>query len=269
MIDTTPLNTRRVRGVYRRLLLELLNNKSELFEIIAWALLDLLAWGLLASFIEQGDVALPLPIAFLIGSALLWAVMFRFQIGSSFSFLYEAWSGNALAMLASPVRPIEYFIGAVGFSLTVTFVQLSVMAGVAWFGFGFTLATLGPSIVPFFGILALFGLALSLIVLGLIFRYGHGANMLAWTLSGLLQPLSAVYYPVAILPGWAQVAAQALPTTHAFEGMRAVLAGESLSLSRLAFAFGLDLVYLALGAWYAAASLRVLRARGYATRYAN
>jgi ABC-2 type transport system permease protein len=265
---SAALNPRRVRGVYRRLLLELLNNKSELFEIFAWALLDLLAWGLLASFIESGDLELPLPVAFLVGGALLWSVMFRFQIGTSFSFLYEAWSGNALAILASPVRPIEYFLGGVAFSVTVTAVQLSVMAGVAWFGFGFSLTTLGPAIVPFFGILALFGLALSMIVLGLIFRYGHGANMLAWTLSGLLQPLSAVYYPVAILPAWAQTAAQVLPTTHAFEGMRAVLAGEPLSLSRLGAAFGLCLVYLALGAWYASRSLHVLRAKGYATRYA-
>lgn len=263
------LNVRRMRGVYRRLLLELLNNKSELFEIISWALLDLLAWGLLASFIERGDVDLPLPITFLIGSALLWAVMFRFQIGSSSSFLYEAWSGNALAVLASPITPLEYFLGGVAFSLTVTAAQLGVMAAIAWIGFGFALSSLGPAIVPFFGILALFGLALSLIVAGLIFRYGHGANMLAWTLSGLLQPLSAVYYPVAVLPGWAQAAAQALPTTHAFEGMRAVLAGEPLPLPRLGAALLLDLVYLALGAWYAGTGLRVLRAKGFATRYAN
>jgi ABC-2 type transport system permease protein len=263
------LNWRRMRGVYRRLLLELINNKSELFEIFAWALLDLLAWGLLASFIERGDVQLPLPIAFLIGSALLWAVMFRFQIGSSFSFLYEAWSGNALAVLASPVTPLEYFLGGVAFSLVVTAVQLGVMAAVAWIGFGFTLGALGPAIVPFFAILALFGLALSLVVVGLIFRYGHGANMLAWTLSGLLQPLSAVYYPVAILPGWAQTAAQILPTTHAFEGMRAVLAGQPLQLSRLGFALALDVGYLALGAWYAGSGLKVLRHKGFATRYAN
>jgi len=262
-------NLRRIKGVYRRLLLELLNNKSELFEILAWALLDLLAWGLLASFIESGDVNLPLPIAFLIGSALLWAVMFRFQIGSSYSFLYEAWSGNALALLASPVTPLEYFAGGTLFSLTVTAIQLGVMAAVAWIGFGFTLGAIGPALIPFFGILAVFGLALSMIVLGLIFRYGHGANMLAWTMSGLLQPLSAVYYPVAILPGWAQALAQALPTTHAFEGMRAVLAGEPLSLERLGFAALLDLGYLALGAWYAQRSLAVLRARGYATRYAT
>lgn len=263
------LNLRRIRGVYRRLLLEVLNNKSELFEIFAWALLDLLAWGLLASFIERGDVELPLPIAFLIGAALLWAVMFRFQIASSFSFLYEAWSGNALAILASPVRPIEYFVGGVLFSLTFTAAQLALMAIVAWFGFGFTLGSLGPAIVPFFGVLALFGLAMSLVVLGLIFRYGHGANMLAWTLSGLLQPLSAVYYPVAILPGWAQGLAQVLPTTHAFEGMRAVLAGDPVPWITLGWALVLDLGYLLLAAWYAGTSLKVLRHRGFATRYAN
>lgn len=267
-MTASTLNTRRIRGVYRRLLLELINNKSELFEIFSWALLDLVAWGLLASFIDHGDVSLPLPISFLIGGALLWAIMFRFQVGTTFSFLYEAWSGNALAVLASPVRPVEYLLGAIGFSLTVTCVQLGVMAGVAWFGFGFNLGGLGLSLVPFLAALALFGLALSLIVLGMIFRYGHGANMLAWTLSGMLYPLSAVLYPVAVLPTWAQSFAQLLPPMHAFEGMRAVLAGQALPVSNLVVAFLLDLVYLAVGAWYATTSLKVLRARGYATRYA-
>lgn len=265
---TQPLNLRRVRGVYKRFLLELWHNKSELFEIIAWALLDLLAWGLLASFIERGEVDLPLPIAFLIGSALLWNIMFRVQIGSAFGFLYDAWSGNTLAMFASPVTPVEYFSASILFSLTVGLLQLSIMAVIAQIGFGFSLASLGVGLVPFFGVLIVFGIALSMVVLGLILRFGHGANMLAWTLSGLLQPLSAVYFPVAILPNWGQALSQILPTTHAFEAMRAVLTTGTVPWDRLWVGLVLDLAYVAAGAWFAARMLTTMRARGMATRYA-
>ncbi len=39
----------------------------------------------------------------------------------------------------------------------------------------------------------------------------------------LFLPLACVYYPVAVLPGWLQSVAWALPPTYVFEGMRALL----------------------------------------------
>jgi ABC-2 type transport system permease protein len=39
----------------------------------------------------------------------------------------------------------------------------------------------------------------------------------------LIMPISAVFYPVAILPGFLQPVAWALPPTYVFEGMRALL----------------------------------------------
>ncbi|MFP5224608.1 MAG: ABC transporter permease [Actinomycetota bacterium] len=262
------MNLRRIRGVYRRQFLELWHNPSELFEIFSWAILDLLAWGLLASFIQRGDIELPLPIAFLIGSALLWNVMFRVQIGASFGFLWEVWSGNALAVFASPVRPLEYFVASTAFGFTIAAVQLSVMSTVAAAGFGFGFGSLGAGLVPFFAVLIVFGLAMSFLVLGLILRFGHGANMLAWTLTGLMQPLSAVYYPLDILPAWLQKVSVLLPTTHAFEAMREVMATGGVPWDRVSVGFALDLVYLIIGIAYAARMLEVLKDRGYATRYA-
>ncbi len=38
-----------------------------------------------------------------------------------------------------------------------------------------------------------------------------------------LMPLTCVYYPVTVLPGWLQYVAWALPPTYVFEGMRALL----------------------------------------------
>jgi hypothetical protein len=50
-----------------------------------------------------------------------------------------------------------------------------------------------------------------------------GAEGLAWTLMFALLPLTCVYYPVSVLPGWLQVVAWMLPPTYVFEGMRALL----------------------------------------------
>ena len=48
-----------------------------------------------------------------------------------------------------------------------------------------------------------------------------------------------------VLPGWLKVIAMINPAAHIFEGMRAVLATQSMPLASLASASGLNLVYLA------------------------
>lgn len=53
---------------------------------------------------------------------------------------------------------------------------------------------------------------------------------MGWVLSGLTRVVAGVYFPVALLPSWAQILAAALPMTHALEALRqAVLNGASLA----------------------------------------
>src|SRR5215831_11880185 len=56
------------------------------------------------------------------------------------------------------------------------------------------------------------GLALGMAICGLILRQGMGAEGLAWTVVFTLSPISAVYYPVSILPTWLQHFVWALPS---------------------------------------------------------
>ena len=60
----------------------------------------------------------------------------------------------------------------------------------------------------------------------------------------MLNPLSCVYYPLSSLPPFLQKIAWFLPTTHVFEGMRGVLAGQGLSNENMILAFGLNIFYL-------------------------
>jgi ABC-2 type transport system permease protein len=61
-----------------------------------------------------------------------------------------------------------------------------------------------------------------------------------------LAPFSAVYYPVDVLPPWAQAISSALPMTYVFEGMRKVLRGAPMPLHELLVSFGLNILYLSL-----------------------
>ena len=103
-------------------------------------------------------------------------------------------------------------------------VQTTIMGVLAWLVFHFGLFSIGIALVPFFIALLLFAVALAFLILGVILRVGHGANAMAWGVAGVVQPLSAVYTPITVLPWWAQKIASALPPAHIFESMRAVIA---------------------------------------------
>lgn len=78
----------------------------------------------------------------------------------------------------------------------------------------------------------------------------------------IAQPLSGIYYPVSVLPDWMQVIAAALPSSHVFEGMRAVLLDDTFRWDLLANAMLLNAVYLAVSGLVFMKVFRIARERG-------
>jgi ABC-2 type transport system permease protein len=85
---------------------------------------------------------------------------------------------------------------------------------------------------------------------------------LAWSVLFGLTPFSAVFYPVSVLPVWVQPIALALPSAHVFEGMRAVLLTGTIRWDHIAWAFGLNALWLAGAVAVFAQQFRQARVRG-------
>jgi ABC-type polysaccharide/polyol phosphate export permease len=261
------VNARRVRGVFRRHMYVSLNSPPILFDMFVWPVLDLLIWGLLTVFIQRQGVDLPVPVGFLLGGVLLWDLLFRSNLGIAIAFLDDAvWTRNAINILVAPLSPGEYVAGASLWALVKLAAGWGVMALLAWVLFSFGIFEIGASLVVFLPAVTLFGVALSMVVAGLVLRFGHGAEILAWGLAAMLLPLSAPYYPLTALPGWAQGLARALPPAHVFESMRQVLAGDPVPWGSLGAALALDVVYLVAAFAFARRMLAVFRRRGFVTR---
>jgi ABC-2 type transport system permease protein len=116
-------------------------------------------------------------------------------------------------------------------------------------------------------ILIVFGIALALVVIGLVLRLGFAADELTWVLAAVLMPFAAVFYPVAALPVWAQTVATLMPPAHVFELMRADLAGHGAAWGSLWGAVVLDFVYLAAAFAFARVMFTSFLRRGLITRY--
>ena len=233
-------------------------------ELFFWPVMDLLVWGFLSLYLQR--VAAPRAVSYLVGALILWDVLYRCQQAITLSVTEDIWVKNILNLFVAPVRPAELLMATciVGlFKAAIPGVLLTVLALALY---DFDLLSLGVALAPFLASLLLFGWAVGIFTAALILRFGQSAEALVWGMPFVLQPFSAVFYPVDVLPAWARVIALALPSTHVFEGMRAVLAGEGLRGSTLLVAAGLNGVYLLAAALFFGWMLGRVREKGYLGR---
>ena len=237
---------------------------ARVMEVFFWPVMDLLVWGYITAYLNE--LALSDTVLFFIGAMILWDVLYRSQQAISLSITEEFWVRNFINLFISPLS-IPEFISAlclVGFIKSV--VTTVVLAILALFLYQFDLLQLGLGLLPFYGNLLLFGWAVGLFTMGIILRYGRAAEALIWGMPFLLQPLSAVFYPVNVLPEWLQAVALSLPSTYVFQGMRQVMEGGGINWGQMELALGLNLVYMVLGGLFFGLMLRSVRIKGYLAR---
>lgn len=252
--------------VYRHLCLYR-GSWPRLLELMYWPVLQMCIWGFVTQYMQgfQGATVASggaIGAGALIGAVLLWETCLRSQMGFAIAFLEELWSRNLGNLFVSPIRPWELVASLMVMSFLRAVVGVGTAAILAYLLYAFDITSLGMSLLPFLVNLMAFGWVVALGVTAMILRHGAGAESLAWSVLFGLAPLSAVFYPVSVLPDWLLPVALSLPTTHVFEGMRAVLAGGGFPAAQLAWAAGLNVLYLALAALLFVAIFRVARRRG-------
>jgi ABC-2 type transport system permease protein len=163
------------------------------------------------------------------------------------SFFEEIYSRNLGHLMATPLTTGEYIAALMIVSLMRTAIGLFPATLLAIWFFGFSLYSLGIALAAFFAILIAFGWSIGLFVSGLVLRYGLGAESFAWAIILGFAPFCGIYYPTAILPGWAQYLSDVLPASYIFNGMRTVLIQHVVRTDYLIIAALLDIVWLAIG----------------------
>jgi ABC-2 type transport system permease protein len=235
---------------------------QRIMEIIYWPVLDLLLWGFITVYLQRYQEGLPGFVTFFIGALILWDILFRAQQGVCLSFLEEVWSRNLLNLFVSPLRPAEFLISTMLISVMKVLFSATATVVLAWIFYSYNLFTLGVSLIPFVLNLILMGWAVGVFTTGLILRYGQQAEVMAWGLVLFFQPFAAVFYPVSVLPPSLQPIAWMLPASHVFEGMRQVIGTGEFPIRSLAWAFGLNLIYIALALLHFYRMFRIVRRQG-------
>ncbi len=233
-----------------------------IIELAYWPTVQMIMWGFMTQFLANQTSYVAQAFGVLLSAVLLWDVLFRGQLGVSLSFFEEMWSRNLGHLFVSPLRPGELVCAITVMSFIRTLIGIVPASLLAIWFFGFSVYELGLSLVVFFLSLLMFGWAVGLMVSGMVLRLGLGAESLAWACIFALLPVSGVYYPIEVLPEWLLPVAHAIPSSHVFEGMRAILQDGVVPYGLMANALLLNLVYLAIGVGIFLFAFHVARKRG-------
>lgn len=234
----------RIYAIILRYLYLFRHSLDRLSDAFYWPTIDLFVWGITSvyfrSFIPQAS---PIVLV-LISGILFWIILWRAQYEISVNLLEDLWNKNLINIFVSPLRFSEWIL---------SFILLGIIKASASFPFAMLVAYLlykvkifffGFYFLPFIFLLLMTGWWVGFFTAGFILRFGTKVQTLAWTLAGLIAPFSAIYYPISILPGWAQKIAAFMPTSYVFEGMREIIYSGNLDTNKLAISFILNSIYL-------------------------
>lgn len=257
------LSLRRFRGMLRRHLYLLRSSWPRVLELAYWPTVQMITWGFVTRFLAGQTELLAQAFGLFIAAVLLWDVLFRGQLSVSLLFMEEMYARHLGHLFTSPLRPYELVCSLFAISVIRTMIGVggAMLLAIPIHHFSIFDA-LGPSLILFFVMLLWFGWAIGLIIASLVLRLGLGAESLAWAVIFMIQPLSGVFYPVSVLPGWVQTISWCLPSAPVFEGMRTVLFEGVLRTDLLLLAAALNLLWMGLAILIFITLFRSARDRG-------
>lgn len=241
------IKPRRVFAMVLRYWFYLRHSYDRLSDMFYWPMIDLLLWGLTSQYMrmqaqDQGQQLMLM----IISGLLFWIVVWRAQYEITVNFLSEIWDKNLVNIFVSPLRFNEWLLAVyvVGVTkMTISFTFASVMAYVLY---KVNVLTYGWYAPVFSVILMVMGWAVGMLVASVILRFGTKAQTLAWCAVMVVSPFSAIFYPLAILPEWAQQVSRVVPASYVFENARRLITTGAVSWGELSIAFGLSILYFGL-----------------------
>jgi ABC-2 type transport system permease protein len=241
-------------------------NPIRIVDLVFWPTMELLVWGFLSYFLQSKVGDSYRLIIVLLTALIFWDVLFRSQQATSLAFMEELWTRNVLNLFISPLRTGEWVAAICLYGLIKTGIVITLMMVLAALFYSYSASVVGFYFVPLMGNLLLMGWGMGLFTTGLLLRWGHAAEALIWAVPFLVQPFSAIFYPLDVYPDWLRPFCLMFPSTHVMEGMREVIETGAFSWRRAGTALGLNALFIGLFAIFFRSMLERGRANGQLVR---
>jgi ABC-2 type transport system permease protein len=209
-----------------------------------WPAIDVIVWGMTSSYFTHFAPPNSPVVLILLSGILFWIIVYRGQYEINVGLLDEVWNKNLINLFVAPLKFSEWILSLILIGVIKTAISFVFATLLALFFYKIHFLIFGWYFLPFTILLLMTGWWVSFFVTGLILRYGTRVQAFAWTTLAIISPFSAIYYPVSILPHWAQLIASILPTSYIFEGMRQAIQTGHVDPEKLWMSFLLNIVFL-------------------------
>lgn len=230
------------------------------FGVFFYPTVSLVLWGFLSKYVQR--IQSSQLAGFLLGGLILWIIFENVDTEIGLSFMFDIWERNIVNTFASPIKLYEYLGGFILISVVKILITLGLLGILASVFYNFRISSLGFGLALFWVNLVIFGWAFGIFNLSLVLRFGSRLGPLTWSLPFLLQPFSAVFYPVSVLPKVLQNVSFYIPISHVFEGMRYTLATNKFDSHQFFLALFLNLIYMAIAIFLFISSFRAVKRNG-------
>jgi ABC-2 type transport system permease protein len=243
---------------YRNLIMAR-RNVFFVFELTFWPGVAMLSHGLLTRFLAL-DTKMT---AFILVGTVALSTIQVCQLDVAYAVLFDIWSKSMKHQFLTPIGIRHMAIGSwlVGVARGVTVFVLMAMIGTWAFRFDFMGG--GPGSLTLF-LLGCFlcSLIIGLLVCSLVLLFGTRAETSAWAAVNFIVMLSGIYYPVSVLPGWAQGVAAGIPLTYFLDAFRQGYGFEAHFAHAWLKGFALTGIYVVLAHWALASAVTRSRRTG-------
>lgn len=262
------MKVHRIHALVLRHLYNFKHSFDKYTEIFLFPIIDVLLWGMTSVYFQKtlaaqaGVYSANYFVIAIVSAIIFWLITLRISADVPFGLLDDVWSRNLINIFGSPLTLSEWIVASVIVGFIKAFLSAALVALIAFFMYRVNIFIFGIYLVPFVFLLVLAGTWIALLISGLIMRFGLRIQALAWSFGMILLPFSAIYYPVSILPQWAQYIARILPTTYIFESGRHVLTTGTMDWSLFWIGFGLNCIYMFLGSLFIYHAFKVRLRKG-------
>jgi len=237
----------RIYAMILRFMLLFRRSYDRISDVFYWPTIDLLLWGLTSQFFRSYTPGADKILLMIITGILFWIIAWRAQYEISVNLLEDLWNENFINIFVSPIKFGEWVSSFLIIGVIKGLLSLVFATGMAFLLYKVHIFNYGFYLLPFLFSLLLTGWWVGFFVGGLILRFGTKVQTFAWTLVMVMSPFAAIYYPVSILPNWAQFVARFVPASYIFEGARSILYEGKLDSISLVYSFALNIIYMILG----------------------
>jgi len=217
-MNELSLSGRRILAHAYHILVSARRDAFRLFDVTLWPLVLFLSMTLFAgAFTHDRRVT-----GVVVLGALGWRIIYHFQMEAVQLYMDNFWMGMIEHVMISPVRWWEFILGGAISAVAKILVIALLFLGLGHQVFHFTVTDWGATLAGF-AACAGCGLVLSVVSMGVAFLKRGDAFAFIYAFPDAIAVLSGVFYPITVFPAPVRMLAETLPTTHAFNLLKATL----------------------------------------------